>query len=72
MRGMGLAGKYPDMFDAYEAPYEVAELTIDICVCTYRRPSIEDTLRSLDRQTLPDGVSARAIVIDNDETPSAR
>ena len=47
-------------------------MTIDICVCTYRRPSIEDTLRSLDRQTLPDGVSARAIVIDNDETPSAR
>jgi succinoglycan biosynthesis protein ExoM len=52
-------------------PHEVAELNIDICVCTYRRPSIEDTLRSLDRQALPEGVAARAIVIDNDETPSA-
>ncbi|MEQ3651248.1 glycosyltransferase family 2 protein [Hyphomonas sp.] len=72
MRGMGLAREYPDMFDAHEIPYEVAELNIDICVCTYRRPSIEDTLRSLDRQALPEGVTARAIVIDNDETPSAR
>ncbi len=47
-------------------------MKIDICVCTYRRPSIEDTLRSLDRQALPQGVLTRAIVIDNDETPSAR
>lgn len=47
-------------------------MKIDICVCTYRRPSIEDTLRSLDQQVLPPGVSANVIVIDNDETPSAQ
>ena len=28
-------------------------------------------MQSLDRQALPEGVAARAIVIDNDETPSA-
>ena len=47
-------------------------MTIDICICTYRRPSIADTLRSLDRQKLPDSVSARAIVIDNDVSPTAQ
>ncbi|WP_291077514.1 glycosyltransferase family 2 protein [Hyphomonas sp.] len=60
------------MLAAPHAPHEVAELKVDICVCTYRRPSIEDTLQSLDRQALPQGVVARVIVIDNDDTPSAR
>ena len=71
MRGMGFAHRIP-MFDVFDAPCEVAELKIDICVCTYRRPSIAETLRSLDRQALPEGVAAHVIVIDNDETPSAR
>ena len=47
-------------------------MKIDICVCTYRRPSVVDTLASLDRQILPDGVTARIIVIDNDTEPTAR
>ena len=60
------------MFYSQELWNEVAKVTIDICVCTYRRPSIEDTLRSLDLQNLPKGTSHRVIVIDNDETPSAK
>lgn len=47
-------------------------LSIDICLCTFRRPQVADTLRSLaalDR--IPD-CAVRVIVADNDETPSAR
>ena len=45
--------------------------TIDICICTYRRTSLEDTLRSIARQS---GMQAdlRVIIADNDGSPSAR
>ncbi len=46
--------------------------SVDVAVCTYRRPSLEATLRSLARQVLPQGLSMRVIVADNDETASAR
>ena len=45
---------------------------IDICVCTFRRASLRDTLQSLAAQNLPQGLAMRVIVTDNDETPSAR
>lgn len=45
---------------------------IDICVCTFRRPSIGAAMRSLSRQIAPAGVSLGLIIADNDETPSAR
>ncbi|MEL6640306.1 MAG: glycosyltransferase family 2 protein [Pseudomonadota bacterium] len=44
---------------------------VDVLMCTFRRPEVVATLQSLDQQTLPDGVSLRIIVADNDETPSA-
>lgn len=44
---------------------------VDVLMCTFRRPEVVETLRSLDQQTLLDGVSLRIIVADNDETPSA-
>jgi succinoglycan biosynthesis protein ExoM len=47
-------------------------LLIEICVCTFRRPSLADTLHSLGNQVLPDGTTLRIIVADNDETPSAQ
>ncbi|KCZ52801.1 hypothetical protein HY3_13635 [Hyphomonas pacifica] len=72
MHGMGFADPFR-MMQGVDIPLsEVAEVTIDICVCTYRRPFIEATLRSLDAQILPADVTARIIVIDNDETPSAK
>lgn len=46
-------------------------MRVDVCVCTFRRPSVVDTLRSLFEQALPEGVEARIIVIDNDATRSA-
>ncbi len=46
-------------------------LRIDIGVCTYRRPELEQTLRSLAVVAVPDGADIRIIVADNDDTPSA-
>lgn len=44
---------------------------IDVVICTFRRSSVEETLCSVARQQLPEGVSLRIIVADNDETTSA-
>jgi succinoglycan biosynthesis protein ExoM len=40
-------------------------------VCTFQRPSLEDTLRSLLALEPPSGVALRLAVADNDERPSA-
>ncbi|MFD2740000.1 glycosyltransferase family 2 protein [Sulfitobacter aestuarii] len=45
---------------------------IDVLLCTFRRPSVTQTLMSLDAQVQPDGVEMRVIVADNDDWPSAR
>ncbi|MEL6679343.1 MAG: glycosyltransferase family 2 protein [Pseudomonadota bacterium] len=46
--------------------------TVDIGICTFRRDSLMDTLDSLAQLNLPDGVTIRVIVADNDETPALR
>ena len=48
------------------------QICVDICVCTYRRASLEATLESIAHQSAPPKVSYRVIVSDNDETPSAK
>ncbi len=45
---------------------------IDVCVCTYRRPHLEQTLRSLAGLQVPPQIGLRVIVADNDSVPSAR
>ncbi|MGP2490295.1 glycosyltransferase [Mesorhizobium sp. PUT5] len=45
---------------------------IDICICTYRRPHLAQTLRSLCALDLPDGSVVSVVVADNDTQPSAR
>ncbi|SMQ76022.1 succinoglycan biosynthesis protein ExoM [Devosia lucknowensis] len=45
--------------------------SIDICICTFRRPFLTETLRSVARLDAG-GHDVRVIVADNDETPSAR
>ncbi|WP_054309829.1 glycosyltransferase family 2 protein [Mesorhizobium sp. 1M-11] len=45
---------------------------IDVCVCTYRRPYLAETLRSLAALELPASIKARIVVADNDAAPSAR
>lgn len=46
--------------------------TVDVCVCTYRRPQVADLLASLAKQQLAHGWRLRVIVADNDETASAQ
>lgn len=45
---------------------------VDIGICTFRRPELEQTLRSLANLAVPDEVAVRIIVADNDAVPSAR
>ncbi len=45
---------------------------VAVGVCTFRRPGLQDTLETLERQDLPDGVPVTLIIADNDDTPSAR
>lgn len=47
-------------------------ITVDICICTFRRASLANAILSAAAQVLPAGYAAHIIVADNDETPSAR
>jgi succinoglycan biosynthesis protein ExoM len=46
--------------------------SVDVCLCTFRRDGVVDTLASLAAQRLPAGTTMRVVVADNDDTPSAR
>lgn len=48
------------------------ECHIDICICTFRRPMLTETLASLQHLVVPPGCHLRVLVVDNDDTPSAR
>ena len=41
---------------------------IDVCMCTFQRPSVEVAIESIARQILPSDVSIKLIIADNDET----
>mgnify|MGYP000930246670 CR=1 FL=1 len=47
-------------------------MDIDVCVCTFRRASLRETLHSLAKQDMPAEMRVRVVIADNDETPSAR
>lgn len=46
--------------------------SLDILLCTFRRPEIRQTLLSLDAMEVPQGYDIRVVVADNDDTASAR
>jgi succinoglycan biosynthesis protein ExoM len=48
------------------------DLDLDICVCTFQRAHIAQTLRSISTQSIENNWRLRVIVADNDVTPSAR
>jgi succinoglycan biosynthesis protein ExoM len=56
------------MIDAQNSP----PIRVDIAVCTFRRPALEQTLRSLAKLTVPPGYAVDIIVADNDVQPSAK
>lgn len=45
---------------------------VTIAICTYKRPEIKQTLVSVANQILPDNMSIRVVVADNDIEPIAR
>jgi succinoglycan biosynthesis protein ExoM len=45
---------------------------IDICICTFRRAEIAQTLRSLAGMDMPAGCKVGVIVADNDDQPTAK
>jgi len=56
----------------FQSKYRWMTHSVDICVCTFRRAHIEQTLLSLEALLrLPDW-TCRIIVVDNDDTDSAR
>lgn len=46
--------------------------SIDIGICTFRRPQLAEVLHSLAEMDLPETAGIRVIIADNDDTPSAR
>ncbi|RWF42346.1 MAG: glycosyltransferase family 2 protein [Mesorhizobium sp.] len=46
--------------------------SIDICVCTFRRPELADTLRSIAAMDRPARFEIGVVVADNDDQPSAQ
>lgn len=46
--------------------------SVDIGICTFRRPQIVETLRSIAAMALPENIRLRVIVADNDSSPSAQ
>jgi len=48
------------------------KINIDICICTFRRPHITETLRSIAKLDVKPEWQLQVLVADNDETPSAQ
>lgn len=47
-------------------------MRVEVLICTFRRPFLQETLASVAAQVLPQGLSLGVIVADNDTTPSAQ
>lgn len=47
-------------------------MKIDVCICTFRRPFVIETLKSIEAAAVPEGAELRVIVIDNDDSPTAK
>jgi succinoglycan biosynthesis protein ExoM len=50
----------------------IDRLGIDICICTYHRPGIVDTLKAVAAQTGLEEIAIRVVVADNATEPAAR
>jgi succinoglycan biosynthesis protein ExoM len=46
-------------------------MLISVCICTYKRPGMVDTLASVAAQVLPAGFQIEIVVVDNDQARSA-
>ncbi|MDG4894281.1 MAG: glycosyltransferase family 2 protein [Mesorhizobium sp.] len=50
----------------------MAGRSIDVCICTFRRPELADTLRSVAALEKPEGSEVGIVIADNDDEPSAQ
>lgn len=50
----------------------MAVRSIDICICTFRRAELADTLRSVATLAEPDGCRVGVVIADNDDQPTAK
>jgi len=50
----------------------MAGRSIDICICTFRRPELADTLRSIAALEKPAGFEIGVVIADNDDGPTAQ
>ncbi|TPI37904.1 glycosyltransferase family 2 protein [Mesorhizobium sp. B3-1-6] len=50
----------------------MASRSIDICICTFRRPELADTVRSVAALEKPEGAVIGIVIADNDDEPSAQ
>jgi succinoglycan biosynthesis protein ExoM len=48
------------------------QIEVTVCICTFRRPSVLHAIGSVAGQKLPNELSLRILVIDNDDAPTAR
>jgi succinoglycan biosynthesis protein ExoM len=46
-------------------------MKIDICICTFRRPFVTETMASIEKMVRPENAELRIVIVDNDDTPSA-
>ncbi len=46
--------------------------TVDVCICTYRRPQVVEAIQSVAKQALPPNVQVRLVIADNSAEASAR
>jgi len=49
----------------------MAGRSLDICICTFRRPELADTLRSVAALDKPEGFDIGVVIADNDDKPTA-
>lgn len=67
---MGVDGSIIDLNEAREASGKTVR--VDVCICTYHRPSVAEALRALAAQEGLSGVDLHVVVADNAEEPEAR
>jgi len=53
-------------------PRRADRLAIDVCVCTYRRPAIAETLKAIAAQDVRQSITLRVVVADNAPDVDAR
>ena len=49
-----------------------ARRSVDICICTFRRDTVVETIKSLSQLRLSEALDVKVIVCDNDDKPSAK